>query len=473
MATRQRPGSNALLDGWLTLQNQGQNYGTGEGDNGAQTDWAKLFGGAADQYETAQRFGYAGAMPVDQSAGGDSSVFQPGNPQQELFDWMQSSGYGYGINPTVNGGQFNTWLDPQGNPIEGTQREFAAPDDSAFWTAAKLAALVASGAAGGYFGGAEAGASGLSGMDLAADAALGSGNNIMTAGGQFGGGLGGGTMLSAADAGIGQFPAGMEGYSFGNVGAGGGGFDPVGAYMTSGAAEGSTMAGSLTGAGGASGAVGAGTTAGTLGSIGNALGSLGGSLGTANSIANLAQAGIGMYGQNKAIGAMKDATNQSNEFNRYAFDQIRADNQPLVDMRNSVLPQIQGLLKNPGSITSDPGYQFQFGEGQKALNNGAAARGMTYSGAQGKALQRYGNDYGATKLDQSLNRLTSVAGLGQVGSNSNNAATQNYANNQSGNALNLGNARGSAYGNMANIGGNALGQIYNPWQWYQVNGRGP
>jgi hypothetical protein len=208
------------------------------------------------------------------------------------------------------------------------------------------------------------------------------------------------------------------------------------------------------------------------GSGGGFMNSITNALGGGNGLANLGQAALGLYGQNRAIGAMQSATNQANEFNQRAFDQIRADNQPLMDLRNSVLPQIQGLLKNPGSITSDPGYQFQFNEGTKALNNGAAARGMTYSGAQGKALTRYGQDFGATKLDQSLNRLTNVAGLGQVGANSNNQATQNYANNGSNNALQMGDARGSAYIGGANIAGNALGRIYNPWQYNQLNGRG-
>lgn len=219
----------------------------------------------------------------------------------------------------------------------------------------------------------------------------------------------------------------------------------------------------LSGYGGLSGAVGG---AGATGGLGGLLSSLG----SANSLANLGSAAIGLYGQNQAIGAMQDATNQSNEFNRYAFDTIRADNKPLVDLRNSTLPQIQALLANPSSVMNDPGNQFQFAQGNKALENSAAGRGMTYSGAQGKALQRYGQDFASTKLDDSLRRLQSVAGLGQVGSNSNNAATQNYANNQSGNALNMGGARGSVYGNMANIGGNALSNIFNNWQYDQING---
>ena len=310
--------------------------------------------------------------------------------------------------------------------------------------------------------------------DLAVNSALVLGGGYLAgnalAGAGFGAGAGsGGIPLSAAEMGVGSFPAGMEGFSFMPAGGAAAEGAAVGGGLTAGAGSLYAPAGFAGGTGSAlAGAAGAGAAGGAAGGLGGLLSTLG----SANSLANLGSAAIGLYGQNKAIGAMGDATQQANDFNRYAFDTIRADNKPLVDMRNSVLPQIQGLLANPGSITSDPGYQFQFNEGQKALNNGAAARGMTYSGAQGKALQRYGNDFASTKLDDSLRRLQSVAGLGQVGSSSNNAATANYANNAGNNALNMGNARGSVYGNMANIGGNALSGIFNQWQWDQVNGRG-
>ncbi len=87
--------------------------------------------------------------------------------------------------------------------------------------------------------GSTAGSGAVSGMDLAADAAAGSGNNIFTAGS----GLGGG-----------------------------GAADPVGAYLTSGASEGSTIGNAVTGAGGASGAVGSGTVAGSLQGLGGLFG---------------------------------------------------------------------------------------------------------------------------------------------------------------------------------------------------------
>ena len=160
---------------WLTLQNQGKNLVDSSGDESPQyaTDWLRLFAAAADQFDTAQGLGYSGAMPVEQRDG-DATTYQPGNPQQELFDWMQSSGYNYGINPTFNGGQINTWLDPQGQEVAGTRREFAAPDDSALWNMALgmggiiagplLASSLGSAGAGAVLGG---GSQFLSGADAA------------------------------------------------------------------------------------------------------------------------------------------------------------------------------------------------------------------------------------------------------------------------------------------------------------------
>ena len=356
-------------------------------------------------------------------AGGDDAGMGPATP-----DFSSLAGMGAGFGDYGGGSRYQALVGPEGQEIVGNPYSYDEP------------AL-------------------FQGQDLAQAAAL-VGGGALGANAMFGG-LGGGIPLTAAEMGVGQFPAGMEGFNF----------LPASGAAAEGAAAGGGMtagAGSLYAPAGFAGGAGSALAGGAAGSAGG-IGSLLSSLGSANSLANLGSAAIGLYGQNQALGAMQDATNQAHDFNRYAFDTIRADNKPLVDMRNSVLPQIQGLLSNPSSIQQDPGYAFQFAEGQKALNNGAAGRGMTYSGAQGKALQRYGQDYAGTKLDQSLNRLTTVAGLGQVGSNSNNAATQNYANNQSGNALQMGNARGSAYGGMAQGVNNALLNIFDPWQYGRVN----
>lgn len=74
---------------------------------------------------------------------------------------------------------------------------------------------------------------------------------------------------------------------------------------------------------------------------------------------------------------------------------------------------------------ADPGYEFRLGEGVKALERSAAARGGVLGGAQQRALARFGQDYGSNEYlnaynrynaDQTnmYNRLANMAGMGQT-----------------------------------------------------------
>lgn len=158
------------------------------------------------------------------------------------------------------------------------------------------------------------------------------------------------------------------------------------------------------------------------------------------SIGPLLSTGAQIYGANQASNAMADATNKANELQRYVYDTNRTDNMPALTARNSALEQMQALLKDPSTLTSQPGYAFGLNEGTKSLNSGAAARGMTYSGAQGKALTRYGQDYAGTKLNDSFNRLSALAGSGQAGAGQISQAGQNYGTQVGSNITNQGNA---------------------------------
>ena len=173
---------------------------------------------------------------------------------------------------------------------------------------------------------------------------------------------------------------------------------------------------------------------------------------------------VGANAANKSADAINAGAAQSNALQREMFDYQKGLNEPLVGLRNSVLPQIQGLLQNPGSITSQPGYQFELSQGANALNTGAASKGMTYSGNQGKALQRYGQDFASTKLDQSLRRLQSVAGMGQVGADNNQQASGNYGTSVGNSLQQMGNVRGSSYMGQANALTGSIGNIANDWQ---------
>lgn len=102
---------------------------------------------------------------------------------------------------------------------------------------------------------------------------------------------------------------------------------------------------------------------------------------------------------------------------------------------------------------ADPGYAFRLGEGQKALDRQAAARGGLISGGALKAATRYGQDMGSQEYMNAFNRYqTSRANQLQPLGNLM-ASGQSAASNQGSAAGAYGTNAGQAY--MA--GGQAMG----------------
>lgn len=428
-----------------------------------------------------------------------SKAWQEGETPMGVQDWMPAfNNYGaLGEGQSVNNiermgdGSFRVWRNLAGGADDMVQsRTFTVgPDGGVQWkgswntkqqestmdqfrNAAMLAAagvggmgLAGLGPAAGMFG---AGGEALSGMDLAADAALGAGNNIATAGGALGSG---GTIAGTSIPQFSQLPG------YGNnvatlADASGaspftsGGVDQVGNYLTTGASEGSTLGNALTGAGGAAGAVGSGTTAGTIGTAANALSGFlpSGTGGWLNLGGNLLNSWLGNRATNRAVDAQVNAGREANSLNKAMFDQIRADNLPALQARNAGLSGYQNLLQNPSRITSDPGYQFGLSQGVNAYDNSGAARGMRLSGGQAKALTRFGQDYGQTKFNESLNRYGNLAGLGGAGSQTIAVAGQNYANTAGNNLTGMGNAQASGYIGGANAITGGVNNFLRNWQ---------
>lgn len=135
-------------------------------------------------------------------------------------------------------------------------------------------------------------------------------------------------------------------------------------------------------------------------------------------------------------------------------------------------PLYGSLLKSfsQEDFQTDPGYEFRLGEGQKALESSAAARGGLLSGAAAKALTKYNqnfasNEYGnvfnryQTEQGNVFNRLASLAGVGQTATNATQQAGQNFVSG-AGNALQYGgSARASGYANQANALSGGLGAL--------------
>lgn len=167
------------------------------------------------------------------------------------------------------------------------------------------------------------------------------------------------------------------------------------------------------------------------------------------------------YQSNKAEDALTAAGNQANATQRYIFDTLRADQAPYRQSGYNALSRIEGLMRDPNSVTSDPGYQFGLKEGLRSIDNSASARGGI-GGAALRAGARFGNDYATTKLNDVFNRNATIAGFGQVANNQGIATGQNYGNNVSQNQLWMGNQQAGNYLNQGNIYGNAL-------DWYGAN----
>lgn len=109
----------------------------------------------------------------------------------------------------------------------------------------------------------------------------------------------------------------------------------------------------------------------------------------------------------------------------------------------------------------DPSYSFRLGEGLKALERTASARGGLLSGGALKAAQRYGQDFASQEFGNAYNRLASLAGVGQTSAtNTGNAAGTFGAN--AGNLMTSGAAaRASGYVGGANALTAGLGQYMN------------
>lgn len=187
----------------------------------------------------------------------------------------------------------------------------------------------------------------------------------------------------------------------------------------------------------------------------------------------------GILGSNAAADAQRDAANQATQTELQMYNQNREDSKPYREAGYTALNQLGSLTKAGGEFNrdfsmadyaADPGYAFRFSEGQRALENSAAARGGLLNGGtlkdltnygQGAASQEYMNAYNRFNTDRTarFNRLASLAGLGQTANNTlSNQGTQ-VANQIGENQIGAGNSNASAYVGTANAVNSAIGNL--------------
>lgn len=143
-------------------------------------------------------------------------------------------------------------------------------------------------------------------------------------------------------------------------------------------------------------------------------------------------------GYDQAIGA----TNRASEL-------ARGDLAPYREFGQNYLANLRDMpafrAPSMADVESTPGYQFRFGEGRRALENSAVARGGLLSGNTGRDLTEYGQNFATGEYNNAYNRASNEY-------QNELARLMGFVN------LGYGAAGGSA--NIAQNTGNSLAQLY-------------
>ncbi len=175
----------------------------------------------------------------------------------------------------------------------------------------------------------------------------------------------------------------------------------------------------------------------------------------------LAIGGSALLGANAASKAAKTqaaSADRSIDLQREMFNKQLELQQPFQEAGVNALNRMQS-----GDVMGmmDPSYKFRLGEGLKALDRQAAARGGLISGGALKAAQRYGQDVASTEFGNAYNRLASMAGLGQTATGAMGGAAGQFGANAGNLMTGAGAARASGYVGGANALTSGLGQYMN------------
>lgn len=117
---------------------------------------------------------------------------------------------------------------------------------------------------------------------------------------------------------------------------------------------------------------------------------------TAIGVGTAVSVGAGLYESNKATGI----ANQQLDMSKSVFGEQQGFEQ-----------QLATLVNNPSSVTSLPGYQFQFDQGSDSVAREMAAGGFLNSGNEATALTEFGQGEAQSAYQQQVNVLSGLAGI--------------------------------------------------------------
>jgi hypothetical protein len=100
------------------------------------------------------------------------------------------------------------------------------------------------------------------------------------------------------------------------------------------------------------------------------------------------------------------------------YDDMRAGLDPYRDAGTLSLSRLQAqgdFAFNPKDLENEPGYQFQLAQGLKALQAGAAGRGMLQSGSLLKSMSGFNQGLAGTSYQNAFNRALSTYDTNRAG----------------------------------------------------------
>jgi len=191
----------------------------------------------------------------------------------------------------------------------------------------------------------------------------------------------------------------------------------------------------------------------------------------------------------KAARAQQQAAEQQMQLEREMFNRQVELQEPFRQIGLTNLNRLAAMYGEGGEFARapslnelqlDPGYGFRFGEGMKALERSAAARGGLLSGSILKGTQRYGQEMASQEYQNAFNRAmqqremrsNAMLGLGGVGPAAVSrlgGAAQQYAAGAGQAIGNAGQARASGYLSQGNILQNALATGLQGYGQYREN----
>ncbi len=157
---------------------------------------------------------------------------------------------------------------------------------------------------------------------------------------------------------------------------------------------------------------------------------------------------LGSNAASDAASAQVGASNAAIAEQRRQFDLLRGDLAPFQEQGVNALNQFAGSILGP--LEETPAFRFQLEQGVNALDRSAAARGKLLSGQQVKAVQQFGQGLASQESNNQLNRLASLAGVGQTAATTTGQFGANASSNIGNALINAGEARASGFVGSSN-----------------------